>query len=440
MIDSTEKIPAVNLLLPASKRGGVAILSVGRDSTAGILAEITEAMRRRGLLAVPDTNEDGSHVLRISGFKTDEPIVSTLNSLGIKTNITRKVDGGKSGIIGWLKDHSLRISGVIYLIADASMILSGLLDKSVKGGRAKEVATGGLWMLGGLASARYGNPALMKQITNFSVKMNDFLTAQGATIPNDSNIHKIAAQNRGLFNSAEQFLYSHPSEVHNGIYAIGSGFLISNGIDEFRKREPGKNAGWQDIASGSLVAAGGVVGGFVKEKEDGNVIQKHPLAVSGWLYGLNNLFGISKGLEKLKNPEQKTSGILRLVTVGLFLIANSFMAITSRGHTSAGKDEGEKQNIIQGLAAEVIASQPESMRASLITKTAEFLSSQPETKQDKSTLEARIARKVVALEDSPWKKPNPCLDKSKPAENPTLTTKWQDKARSIETAQPTLAI
>lgn len=453
MTNSPNSSLSLRLTLPNGKRG-IATLQAAKDAPAGTLAPLARSLAKSGMIAVPDITEGGGHMLRVSGFKRTEDITKILAQQPIKVQISRSAPE-KKNIKTWLRENSLRISGYIYLIADASLILAGLTDKKGSEGRFKEALTGAGWALGGITSARYGHPTLSKQVMNVGIGLHDFLVGQGAVIPQGSALKHIREHHSGVGSSVERFLYRYPSEVHNGIYAGFAAFsLFPAGLEKYRKNKGINDKksldGMMNMASGALVTAGGLVGGFVKERQDAqdsgvwHWIKERPLRLAAWLYMLNNFTGIGAGLARWKDPQERRSAFFKIFTGLVFIVANTFMAITSRGHTSAGRDEKTKQSIIEGLVAETIAAQPESLRPSLIRQVAGFLSSQPETKQDMQGLIVKLEHKVNTFCASPWHQGSAELIASDPVipEPPAtsnLFAPWKEKVRPALVPQPAMA-
>jgi hypothetical protein len=399
-------------------------------------------LHKRGIITVFDVAEDGSYLLHISTFKKESQITAALAEANVLAEITRPEKDTQNKAVRWLKEHTLKTAGFLYLIGDIALFVSGYLS-----GRKKEVSAGLMYASGGAVSAFYGSPSLSREIKNTGIEMGDFLVQQGADIPRQSALHTLMLQRRGgLIERAEQFLYRHPSEIHNLIYAYGGTKLLQSGFAKSASQYSVKRAGWwEDMAAGGLVTGAGLVGGLITEKQgkENNAsngvwhwVKEKPLRLAGYLYTLNNVFLIKSAWKEWKSNPAQRSYIFKFVTAGVFLIANTFMSLTSRTHSATGKKAVDKRHILEGLAAEVIAAQPENLREAMIRKVAGFLSTHPETKQDLSALETTLTRKVTAFHTSPWHIAALPAISVQPAQQKTTAQQrsaslWQEKTRTV---------
>ena len=287
-------------------------------------------------------------------------------------------DSDSKGPIAALKNQSLKAAGVAYLVGDAAMFAAGLMEGD-RGG-----ATGGLvWGLGSLAAARYGNPKTEKQLELLNRRLGSYLKEQGVEIPTNPTTAELVKEG-GVIEHIEKFLYAHPSQTLNAIYATGGLTTAQGG---FRKNVKG------DAAKGLLVTAGGLSGLLIPEKKpdpkhppkDGlgkvwSWIQEKPLRVSGLLYHGNNAAAAYSIYEKWGEQKNapKMNLYLRMLTVSSFIFANTALAMSSKGHGAGG---GDDEKIIDQLAKEsaaVIAAQPKQLQEALVQQISGYLAAQPD--------------------------------------------------------------
>lgn len=304
---------------------------------------------------------------------------------------------GESTGVNRLKEQSLKAAGYAYLVGDAALFAAGLMEKNFKG-----ASVGLMWGLGGLAAARYGNPSKEKQLEILTHRLGDYLEKQGVDIPKIAETKMLTAKENVVYH-VEEFLYSHPSEALNAVYAIGAAQMVGSGIAQ--KFKP-------DISSGALIGAGALAGLLIPERKadashpaNGSFgkalqwVQEKPLRVSGALYTVNNLSMLWAGFAKRReNPAQK-SYMLRFATAASYIFANSMLSLSSK----AGAANDKKSDaVLSGLAdtsARVIAAQPQEVQDVLIHNIAAFISSQPEVHKKADEIAALLHNKLDAIKN-----------------------------------------
>ncbi len=291
---------------------------------------------------------------------------------------------------------------------------------------------------------------------NVGGRLGAFMIQQGAKIEENSALYSLSSASGSLMSRIQGFLYRHPSEVHNAIYAYGGTQLLQSGLQKRTNADPLKRAGWwEDMAAGGLVTTGGLIGSFAPEQpKDDNVrtkgitawIKERPLRLSGYLYMLNNLLLIKSAWGERKENPKHPSYMFKFLTAGSFLIANTFLSRSSRHNDSSEQDLETKRHIIGGLAAEVIVKQPEEKRATLISQVAGFLSQQHETKEeDMSAWEVLLKEKVLHLSRSQWaaKREEKLVaeqESTQQADKKQNTSSWRDKVSTQETPLPSQSL
>lgn len=273
-----------------------------------------------------------------------------------------------------LKERSLKIAGMGYVLGDASLFASGMLA-----GRSKEAATGLIYMTGGLVCAKYGNPDAETQCKLLSHSLGDFFRKQGVEIPKDATTAKLN-EHGGVMETVERFLYQYPSQILNTFYAVGGVQLLRSGLQHSKKL---------DAAAGALVAAGGLSGLLIQEKKPdashppkglvekaANWAQEKPLRVSGTLYGLNNAFLVLSAVDEMqKNPANK-SYLFKFLTAASFIFSNVMLSKSSKDNISADEGKNAALENVAHAAAVVINAQPKEIQEVLVANVAGYLSAQ----------------------------------------------------------------
>lgn len=296
-----------------------------------------------------------------------------------------------------ITDSSLKYAGYGYLIGDAALFAHGMLNH-----RPDRAFTGLAWGVGGLVPALYGKEPAEHQLKRLSYQLGDFLSSQSVPIPRDSELFREHLRHSPTaFNKIEDFLYAHPSQMLNAIYAIGGTTLIRSGLKQAKPD-------YFEAASGALVTAGGLAGWLLPERksDDSKPKSTHgglwewmtekPLRVSGLLYSLNNITLISSAFtERAANPAN-TSYYLKFLTAASYVVANNLLALSSKDQANQAPNT-EATAIIERLAAQVIHAQPADVQEALIQKVSEFLATCPELKSDAATLSTQLHKQVAKL-------------------------------------------
>lgn len=291
------------------------------------------------------------------------------------------------GLWQQIKDTSLEKAGLGYIIGDAALFAHGVAHRDV--GRA---ITGLSWGVGGVALAAFGKEPKEYQLKRLAYDLEDFFAKEGIDIPTATALHTDYKARKQWYDSIQKFCYDYPSEILNANYAFGASTLIWQGM---KRHDP-----WE-AASGVLVLGGALAGLLTKEdKSEVSVddsfvekIQKNPLAISGALYTLNN-FTLARSAwgEQKANPANKTY-LLKYLTVGVYVLANGLLGISSKDSAQVGADYPVDE--IEALAAEVLAAQPEATRNQLIEAAAEHLAEYPNITDTKEGIAAKLKSRIL---------------------------------------------
>lgn len=312
-----------------------------------------------------------------------------------------------------LGDKTLKTAGYAYLVGDAAIVASGLLDKDYK-----RAFVGGAWGVGGLAAARYGNPSQEKQLELLCNRVGEYFRKQGVEIPKNPTTADLCKEG-GIVSHLENFLYQHPSEVLNGVYALGATQLVASGAARFSKasaitpRTPSaiadRGVARMDIASGVLIGAGALAGLLIPEKKPDpenppkgfvekavSWIQEKPLRLSGIMYHANNAAMLGGAISEYRKGTGK-GYMWRFLTAGSYIFANTMLALSSRSNTS------ESSHITEQIAercAQVIAAQPQATQDALVQQISGYLAAQPEVDKKPDEIAAMLKGKLAAVKQA----------------------------------------
>ena len=330
----------------------------------------------------------------------------------------------KHGFVDMLKEHSLKAAGYAYLVGDAAIIASGLLDKNkTPKEKYQRAAVGAAWGLGGLAAARYGNPTAEKQLELLCNRLGDYLRMQGVVIPDRPELADIAKEG-GLVHHVQSFMYAHPSEVLNTIYVLGSAQLVTNGLlghskananaatltaDEMKKA---KRVAHSDTASGLFIGAGALAGLLIPEKTpdpthpaQGSLgramawVQEKPLRVSGLLYHANNASMLWGAFAARGEKGGNKNYLWRFLTAGSYIFGNTMLALSSKNFGKDNKDPKMLEKLSE-LSAQVIAAQPKDVQEALVQQISGYLGAQPEIEKHAKEIAQILHAKLAAVSQS----------------------------------------
>jgi hypothetical protein len=296
-----------------------------------------------------------------------------------------------------LKEQSLKAAGWSYMVGDSAIIVSGILENNYK-----RVGVGAYWGLGGLAAARYGNANAEKQLELLSQRLGSYLRRNGVEIPKTPTTEQLAKKG-GVIDHIEAFLYAHPSETLNTIYALGAGQLIVSGMQQKIH---------SDTASGALIAVGALAGLLIPEKKPDLShpthgafskalawVQEKPLRLSGAMYYLNNASMIWGAFEMRKKQPYNKSYLWRFLTAGSFIFANSMLALSNKKY-SLEKEQATLEELAK-TSATVIAAQPPEVQEALVQQISGYLGLQPEIHMPVSDISEMLHSKLKGLSAKP---------------------------------------
>lgn len=298
------------------------------------------------------------------------------------------------------QDRTLKAAGYSYLVGDAAMIAAG----KARGSNAT-ISGAATWLAGGIFAARYGNPDHEQQLRIQMGKLEEHLAKQGYTIPDDARGQSDLLANRGMWGKIEQYLYEHPSEALNAMYAVGAGMLLRDGAKELSsgsKRllpEAMKLEKLHAVSSnfwiGALVMAGALSGLLIKEDpqaqekaKDGNILEKaaawvkeKPLRVSSTFYTLNNGFLALRAYQDfgMRNVEFAEKALkphhFSIPQLGAYLFGNTMLLLSSRDQM-AQQFSAQDLGRMEEAAAAIITAQPPVQQKQMLEDIAGYLAQQ----------------------------------------------------------------
>ncbi len=299
-----------------------------------------------------------------------------------------------------LKSKSLQWAGYGYLIGDAALSTARLMENDKVG-----AAGGALWATGSLVCAKYANPSAEKQLKLIEQRFAEYLVKQGVDISNNATLTGLA-KNAGVREHIESFLYAHPSEILNAVYAIGAGFVLKGGIQK---------KSMADIACGAIIASGALAGLLIPEKKPdlknppkdaaGKVwqwMQEKPLRVSGASYHISNIFALGGAVEQMKKNPSGSSHWFRFLTATSFIFANTALAMSSKNQENGATKHADVVTAqLADISTHIIASQAPAVQEAMVQQISGYLAAQPEINKKSDEIASLLHAKLAVIDKRP---------------------------------------
>ena len=443
-------------VVPHGKKAKEAVIYASAETGQGELAKLPECLRALGLNVIPD-EKDGQFILRVRGFESDEFLTAALEKNGFvsgqpQSQESAKGEKAKRKGLGGIKEQSVKLAGITYLIGDASLILSGMIR-----GDMNEAKSGLGYMSASAVLARYGNRKPEKAFDDLYTRMLKEFTEEGVELPDMGTTAEELSKPGGMIERIEGFLYKHPVEVNRAVNAFGGYQLFRAGSQQ---NNPFKKTAGAFAVTGMLVALlvpekkkeAAAVEGWntpdVKDKKSAigklftpvtkvtDWVQNDPMKAGSYL-GIINNFSMAAGVpvDKKKNDANRAElkdrlanfqvtdeasqlehdalakevkGAERgrfgwafsLAAASAYFTANALMSVSKGGAKDANKLDPYED--LYAASAAILAAQPEAERNAVINKMASYLSAQREIEAPASEIASKMREKITTLEQSPW--------------------------------------
>lgn len=319
---------------------------------------------------------------------------------------------------------TLKIAGVSYALGDVLMMVAGIARHGAQ--RAMGTIGGSaLWLSGGLAAARYGNPADAQLLRIHVQKLQQFLHARGVEISPELQADEPLLSSRSLWRKVEDYCYAHPSELLNSAYGIGASMVLLDGVRELRQGSSmlPRALSLQALKGmsssfwiGVLVLAGAVTGLCVKEdakarehaQGEGPLqqlaawVKEKPLRLSGAFYTANNGFLALRAWQDFTERHSLHAGaavqpyVASTLQLASYCFANSMLMLSQRDQTAGRSLPPALQLRLEQAAATIIAAQPQSVRAPLLHEIANHLSHHQGIATAPAQLESHLQQLLAA--------------------------------------------
>ena len=391
---------------------GRAVAYVYADNRPELLdrrRDIRSAIRLMGWGTLSD-HRDGQYVLRVSGLKGDgSGLLKMLQSAEYvrgEPQVSAQEDkGAKSeNAIDFVKNNSLRGSGLLYMLGDAAYFVSGIIGHNPERRRMAGAFGAGDALLGA-----FGGRDDARQFRALLTKLKHHMESSGIEIPQNAAIYvETSNKDRGFLERVHDFMHDNINALKISAEVLGGFFAVRDGLQKSAKT--GKRDQWM-ILGGLTVIVGWAAALLVKEKKPDEEqlknasptdkfvaqIQAKPLQLAGWAgLAFNAMnFGSAWGIRHTHEGWWKLGGVASMVS------ANSLYAISNK--TTGGDIKTEAMiRDVYSVAAQILNKQPDDVREAAIASTAQFLGERPEIKDTREQIVVRLRQEMDVQRANPW--------------------------------------
>lgn len=372
------------------------------------LYALREEFRRKGWATSSD-NHHGRAVLRVTGITDGQQVLDVLESSKAvsghaRTFVTDVAGQSSTGMVDFVKEHSLRAAGLTYLLGDALFIQSG----RARGQDWNQMKMGIAFAAGDAALMAFGGKDDKRQFRSLLEKLKDNFNAQGIDIPEGTALNAETIARGGIIDRTYEFLHKNINTIKISAEVLGGYYCLKAGLGEQKNNFK--------VASGITIMTGWLAALLVHEKKRDPeawqeasplekakmYIEEKPLRLAGWA-GLahNAIYTTGALVERKKTLGQADHYKWDMAGTGAMLAANSLYSICSKS-TGGDIKTDALLNDIYGIAAQILNRQPDNVREAAIESTVKFLGERPEIKDSKQEINRRLREEIDMQSQNPW--------------------------------------
>lgn len=421
------------------------------DTSEKTLGDISLAMAKRGWQTVPNSM-NGKATLEIRGFSRTSQINDMISENGWAKGKPQITEDKKDNSRFWdkLRNRSLFLSGISFMISDACYTVYGKKDKS-----PLNAAAGLAYMAGGVAStvfARKDTPDL--EIKEIAGRMANYMQAQKIELPDDCALNSIIKdKHKGLIKSTDDLFRRYPAELSNTLIGLAGALIATDAIKELRSKTAtahNKSVAPIEIALGATTMASALFGNLVEEKaHDPDAPRKHglpgvwewiqerPLMVTGIGYLVSSGFHIASTVKDYKggDSEKRTAAKWRMGFIGWTVLGEILIAISSKGHGKGVISDKSVSDSVVSLAADLIAKQPPAKHDYLIDYMSGFLGRDDVLARKDTDVKDLLRTQVELVKKNPWARCKENLPADLPAPKNQIFTPATDQTHWQQVVQ-----
>lgn len=382
--------------------------------------ETRAAIRAKGWGTLSDFRE-GQHVLRVGGLEDPAELLDLLRDMGgtkgtpsIAINRAAQVVEPKTGFIGFIRNHSLTISGIMATAGNALSIASGF----ARGKEIGQIGQGASFAIADLPLAIAGERDDGRQLSNLLRHLKKHYVKQGVDIPASASIHvETSDQGKSLGELTRDYLHRYANQIKCAMEVVAAFFTFYAGKKQNNREKMIAASIFGPGFLASLViperkideekyAQAGILGKLWMR------LQSNPLSVGG-LLGYSNTFFTYKGAfrEQAEEMAKKAAGnaftnhykwdfAIPSVMIG----ANGTYAISKKTVGGDIRNEAMEQDIYS-IASQILNKQQPNKREAAFESTVNFLAERPEVRGNKDEVRQMLRETMVKQSQNPWFEP-----------------------------------
>lgn len=381
---------------------------------------IRAMLRAQGWGTLSD-HRNGKFFLRISGLRNGDELLGMLQKTGFLhtspeiCTIEAKQEAPK-GLWGYIKAHSLTISGIIATIGNLMGIAQGIHRSMGQKLSAGQIGKGTFFMLGDLPLALAGERDDARQLNNLLRHLKHHYDKEGFLIPGTSSIlAETSDKGKGRIELAKDYLHRYANQVKCVLEVAAAFSSFFAGREQKSTYKQYAPIFW----GGGFAAALLIPERKIDEEKYAQAgmfkrlwmrLQSNPLTIAGLLGYTNNIGDYLSAYSERKKwiANGKTGSPFYLwdvATPTVMLGANGTYAISRK--TVGGDIQTEAiVSDVYTIAAQILNKQPENMRAAAMESTAKFLGERPEIKDSHVEILTRLRQEMDIQHKSPWFEPH----------------------------------
>lgn len=447
-----------------------AYLRAEANADASVLYDAVCKLKDKGWQCIPSLHK-GNPALEVRGFKREGELLAFLDEGKWIQGTPKRTETPeeKHSFMDKLRKRSLQASGVFYFLGDGGFTTYGILESNLMKKRnpahtqqkkqwenilAGLAYAAGTWSLVGFGR----NEQSDLQIKDISRQLIAHLEKESVkTTPDCAITSVVEDKKKGWLESAHEFFRRYPSEMFCLFTGIAGIFVATAAARHhvLGKPRPGADAkeirdmrseGWADVGLGTITALSCAYGGLMQEKEHDpddpqavglkrvwEWVREKPLRVTGYGLMVSTLchawstFKAYTSAKRVGDNDRMRSVPFRAAFVGLNLIAEFLMSVSSKGHGEGVESDETVEASMKAIAADLIAKQKPYRREPLVEYMSKFLGRRDVLGGKDTEIASELRTLIAAQLKNPWTLAAPAQQQEAPSTVPSQEPqRWRE--------------
>lgn len=386
-----------------------------RAEMAELRHNIRSVIRLKGWGTLSD-HRNGKFVLRVTGLRNGDELVSLLQSDGFVTGqpnvVERETVPQARGFKEWIKSDSLKISGILATIGNILSMSNGVHRSWGKQKDWGQMGKGFFFMLGDLPLLLAGERDDSRQLTDLLRQLKKHYENDGVEIPKNASI-MVETSNRGktVGQIAMDYLHRYANQFKCSMEVLAAGSSIFAGKKQENKFKQYAPYVWgpgflatllipeRKIDAEKYATAGPLQRLWMR-------IQEKPLKIGGNLGYSNNIADLIGARMEYKkwdaNGRQGPRYFAWDVATPLVMLGANRTYSISEKSVGGSIEQGAMVSDIYSITAQILNKQPEELREKAMESTARFLGARPEISDTHAQILERLSKEMQIQRQNPW--------------------------------------